>query len=209
MMDITKTIEADSTQVNADDLTAAPRTVTITGVSKGTADQPVNIELDEFPGRAYRPCKSMRRVLVAAWGPDAANYIGRRMTIYNDPTVKWGGQSVGGIRIKALSHIDKQLTLALTVTRGQRKPYTVDPLPDEPPPRTKPPSTAAIIDAFKAMGVTVEQLEARIGTTHDAWTPSDITSLAALGKSIKAGDTTVYEEFEAGQQTLDVGATDA
>lgn len=132
-MDISRTIEADSTQVNADDLTGAPRTVTITGVNKGTTDQPVNIELAEFPGRAYRPCKSMRRVLAQAWGTDASAYIGRRMTLFNDQSVKWGGQEVGGIRISAMSDIDSRLTLALTVTRGRRAPFIVDPLPPESP----------------------------------------------------------------------------
>jgi hypothetical protein len=132
MMDLTKTIEADSTQINADDM-VTPRTVTITGVSKGTPDQPVNFELAEFPDRAYRPCKSMRRVLVHAWGSDAAQYIGRRMTLFNDPSVKWGGSAVGGLRISHLSHIDKRLTLALTVTRGRRAPFVVDPLPDAEP----------------------------------------------------------------------------
>jgi hypothetical protein len=127
-MDISRTIEANSDQVNADDLTGGPRAVTITGITKGTAEQPVNIELAEFPGRAYRPCKSMRRVLVTAWGPDASVYIGRKMLLYNDPTVKWGGAAVGGIRIGALSHIDSRITLALTVTRGKRAPFTVEPL---------------------------------------------------------------------------------
>lgn len=131
-MDISRTIEADSTQVNADDLTEEPRVVTITAVTKGTADQPVNIELAEFPGRAYRPCKSMRRVIVAAWGPDASTYIGRKLAIYNDREVRWGGQAVGGVRIKAMSHLDKPLTLPLTVTRGKRAPYSVQPLPSEP-----------------------------------------------------------------------------
>lgn len=127
-MDISKTIEADSTQINADDLTGGARTVTITGVTKGTADQPVNIEVAEFPGRAYRPGKSMRRIIVAAWGSESADYIGRRMTLFNDPTVRWGGQPVGGIRISAMSHIDKKLTVQLTITRGKRAPHTVEPL---------------------------------------------------------------------------------
>ena len=134
-MDISSTIEADSSQVNADDLIGSPRTVTITGVNKGAADQPVNIELAEFPGRAYRPCKSMRRVLVLAWGSDASAYVGRRLTLFNDPSVKWGGQSVGGIRIAAMSHIQSRITVSLTVTRGKRSPFTVDPLPDEPAPQ--------------------------------------------------------------------------
>lgn len=193
-MDLTSTIEADSTQVNADDL-AGPRVVTITGVSKGTADQPVNIELSEFPGKAYRPCKSMRRVLVFAWGADASQYIGRRMEIYNDRSVKWGGVAVGGIRIKALSHIDKKLTLALMETRGKRAPYVVEPLKDAPPPTPRTPTAAGIIAAFDSLGVTVEQLEARVNATHDAWTPAHLDTLAALGKAIKAKETTVAAEF--------------
>lgn len=129
--DILATIQADSTQINADDL-AQQITVTVTGLSKGTAEQPINIELAEFPGRVYRPCKSMRRVLVQAWGADATTYIGRRITLFNDPTVKWGGAAVGGVRIAALSHIDKPLTIALTVTRGRRAPFIVQPLNGTP-----------------------------------------------------------------------------
>lgn len=127
-MDISGTIEPNSEQVNAEDLLAGPVTVTITGVEKGTADQPVFIRLQEYPGRTFRPAKSMRRILVAAWGSEAASYVGRRMTIYNDPTVKWGGQAVGGVRISALSDITAPLTVALTVTRGKRAPFTVAPL---------------------------------------------------------------------------------
>lgn len=195
-MDITQTIEADSTQVNADDLTATPRVVTITGVNKGTADQPVNIELAEFPGRVYRPCKSMRRVLVRAWGPDASKYIGRRLSIFNDASVKWAGQAVGGVRIKAMSDIPARITMALTETRGQRKPYAVDVLPDDPAPAPKPPTPAGIVKAFADLGVTVAQLEARIGGPQDDWTPTDIATLAQLGRSIKAGETTVAAEFD-------------
>lgn len=139
-MDITETLAPKSDQINADDLIGGPITVTIAGVSRGDADQPVNIELAEMPGRAYRPCKSMRRVLVHAWGTDASTYVGHRITLFNDPAVKWGGQSVGGIRIKAMSHIKSRITLALTVTRGKRSPFIVDPLPDEPPVETGDPS---------------------------------------------------------------------
>lgn len=198
-MDISSTIQADSTQINADDL-VSPRTVTITGVSKGTADQPVNLEVAEFPGRAYRPCKSMRRVLVFAWGPDASTYIGRRLTLFNDQTVKWGGVAVGGLRIAAMSNIDKPLTIALTETRGKKKPHKVEPLPDAPPP-SRQITAASIIGAFDALGVTVEQLEAKVGILHDQWTPDDIASLAKLGKAIKDRKTTVAEEFAQGATT--------
>ncbi|MDJ0454381.1 hypothetical protein [Gordonia amicalis] len=132
-MDLTETIQAKSDQLNADDLIAGPRIVTITEVRRGTAEQPVEIVTAEFgPGRPFKPSKTVRRILVAAWGKEASAYTGRRMMLYRDPDVKFGGSAVGGIRVSALSHIDKRLTLALTVTRGKRAPYTVDPLPDAP-----------------------------------------------------------------------------
>jgi hypothetical protein len=130
-MDIADTIIPDSSQVNAEDLLSGPRTVTITGVEKGTADQPVFVHLAEFPGRTYRPAKSMRRLMVAAWGAEASAYVGRRLTIFTDPTVKWGGQEVGGVRIAAMSGIDKPMTVALTVSRGKRNPFTIQPLPSD------------------------------------------------------------------------------
>ena len=133
-MDLSQTIVPDSTQINAEDLQiTGPRTVTITDVRAGNAEQPVNIDLAEYPGRAYRPGKSMRRVLVAAWGPDTAAYIGRRLTLYCDPSIRFGKDTTGGIRISHMSHIPKRLTLALTVTRGKRAPFTVEPLPNVAP----------------------------------------------------------------------------
>ena len=117
------------------DFIAGPRTVTIAEVRPGaSAEQPVEIILAEF-NRPWRPAKSMRRVLVAAWGADSNNYIGRRMTLFGDPSVKWGGIAIGGIRLSHVSHITKPLTIALTESKGKRKPFSVDPLPDAKPAR--------------------------------------------------------------------------
>lgn len=136
-MDLSQTLEPNSQQVNADDLTAAPRTVSITDVTAGTSEQPVFIHLAEFPGRTYRPGKSMRRVLVQLWGAEASNYIGRKLRLYNDQTIRFGKDVTGGIRISHASHIDKPLTISLTVTRGKRAPFVVEPLPDTPAPVDK------------------------------------------------------------------------
>lgn len=196
-MDITDTLAPKSDQLNAEDLLTGPRTVTVEKVTKGSVEQPVDIHLVEFPGRPFRPSKTVRRILVAAWGPEAANYTGRKMTIYRDPTVKFGGMDVGGIRVSHLSHIDKQLRIALTTSRGKRAPFTVDPLPDEQPPaKTKQPTAASIITAFKAMDVSVEQLELRVGADSDKWTVEDIDKLTGIGQAIKAGTSTVFEEFD-------------
>jgi hypothetical protein len=81
----------------------------------------------------------MARVMVTCWGPDANQYIGRSLTLYRDPKVLWGGLAVGGIRISHMSHIDDAHTMALTATKGSRKPFTVKPLivePKEPKKRT-------------------------------------------------------------------------
>jgi hypothetical protein len=131
-MDITETIAPRSDQMNAEDLLTGPRTFTVESVTRGSAEQPVEIHLVGFPGRPFKPSKTVRRILVAAWGSDADAYVGRRMTLYRDPAVRFGKDEVGGIRVSHLSDIDKRIQLALTVTRGKRAPFIVDPLPPVP-----------------------------------------------------------------------------
>lgn len=127
-MDIAETTAPKSDQQNFDDYVGGPKTVTVAGVKAGNAEQPVEVHLVEFPGRPFKPSKSMRRVLLGCWGADSSVYTGRQMTLYGDPEVRFGGQAVGGIRIAALSHLDKPVTIALTVTRGKRAPFTVQPI---------------------------------------------------------------------------------
>lgn len=123
-MDVSDTIKPKSDQLNADDLITGPITVKFAKVDKVSGDQPIAIQLhgDYQP---FKPCKSMRRLLVAAWGNDATLWEGRDVTLYSDPEVMYAGQKVGGIRISHMSHIDKDFTTLLTATRGRRKPYTV------------------------------------------------------------------------------------
>lgn len=129
MTDLAKTIAPKSDQLNADDLIAGPRTITITGVRGcDEPDQPIAVNFEGDDRKPYKPCKSMRRVMVHCWGPDGNTYAGRRMTLYCDPNVQFGGIKVGGIRISHMSHIDREMVLPLTVTRAKRTPYTVKPL---------------------------------------------------------------------------------
>ena len=127
-MDISESLAANSNQQNADEYLSGPKTVTVSEVKKGTAEQPVEVHLVEFPGKPFKPAKSVRRVLAKAWGTDASQWAGRRLTIYCDPDVKYAGKAVGGLRVSHVSHIDKPVTVALTVTRGKREPFTVQPL---------------------------------------------------------------------------------
>lgn len=132
-MNIAETTAPKSDQQNYDDYVGGPKTVTVTEVMAGSAEQPVEIHLKEFPGRPFKPSKSMRRVLLACWGADSSVYAGRKMTLYGDPDVKFGGQAVGGIRIGALSDIAKPTSVRLTVSRGKISQFTVQPLETPPP----------------------------------------------------------------------------
>lgn len=132
MSDLSATIVAKSDQLNADDLLTGPITITVTGVKAGNTEQPIIINYDGDKGRPFKPCKTMRRVLVAAWGKNGHDWVGRSMTLFNEPTVKFGGVEVGGIRISHLSHIESALTLSTNVTKGKKAPYTVKRLNDGP-----------------------------------------------------------------------------
>ena len=151
--DLTESIAPKSDQLNAEDLLTGPRTFTITEVRKGSAEQPVDVHLAEFPGRPFKPSKTVRRILVSAWGPDANTYAGRRMTLYRDPAVRFGGMDVGGIRVSHLSDIDKPLTIVLAVSKGKRAPYVVKPLADAPAPaQAKQPTADELIEAAQNAG---------------------------------------------------------
>ena len=132
MTDLRPTITPKSDQLNADDLIGRSITIKVQKVSlRGEADQPIAIHYEGDGGKPYLPCKSMRRVMVHVWGPDGAKFAGRRMTLYRDDKVTFGKEAVGGIRISHMSGIDREVTMALTATRANRKPYTVKPLPTD------------------------------------------------------------------------------
>jgi len=133
MSNMAEAIIPKSDQMNTDDLIAGPITIKISDVIiRGGQEQPVSIHYEGDNGKPYKPCKSMSRVLVAAWGADAKEYVGRSLTLYRDPSVKWAGMEVGGIRISHMTNLEAPMTMALTATKGSRKPYTVKPMETGP-----------------------------------------------------------------------------
>ena len=129
MNDLRPTIVPKSDQLNADDLIGRTLTVKIAAVRLTVeADQPVALNYEGDDGKPYKPCKSMRRVLVTVWGPDGNAYVGRSMTLYRDEKVQFGGMAVGGIRISHMSNLDQPMTMALTASRASKRPFTVQPL---------------------------------------------------------------------------------
>jgi hypothetical protein len=191
-MDMTGSIEPKSDQMNAEDLLGGPRTFTITDVRHGTADQPVNVYVAEHP-QPFKPSKTVRRLMVVAWGPDTAAYIGKRMTLYRDPDVKWGGEAIGGIRVSHMSGLRAPLKLALTVTRGKRAPYVVEPLADAPPVVPLADRVQTAIGAWSGKGVTLQQLEQWVGVDRSAWSDQTLADLQGLWRSLATGETTLLE----------------
>lgn len=129
MIDISDTIIAKSDQLNADDLIGNELVVEISGAKKvDSAEQPVVLSFKGDNGKPWKPCKTMRRILIECWGIDASKYVGRSIKLYRDEKVTWAGMEVGGVRIKELSHIDKPMKLVLALTNKSKKPYIVNPL---------------------------------------------------------------------------------
>jgi len=153
-IDMSKTIEAKSDQLNADDLIGGPLTIRITRVSEGSSpEQPISIGFEGDNGKPYKPCKGMRRVMVHCWGKYANEYVGRSMTVYRDPSVKWAGQAVGGIRITHMSHISESHEMAVTVAKGSKKSIKIMPLKPEPMPAAASPDILSAGNAAASGGV--------------------------------------------------------
>lgn len=128
MIDMSDVIKAKSDQLNADDLIGGGITVKINKVSLVGGDQPCVIHYEGDNGKPWKPSKGMRRVLVAMWGKDANKYIGRSLTLYRNPDVKWAGEAVGGIQISHMSDIDSEKKTIITLSRSKKEPYKVQPL---------------------------------------------------------------------------------
>lgn len=198
MNDLTPTIVPKSDQINADDLIGRTMTIEITKVSVSVdPTQPVSINFKGDNGKPYKPCKSMRRVLVSVWGGDGNAYIGRKLTLYRDDKVTFGKDTVGGIRISHMSHIAKPTTLALTATRGSRKPFTVQPMGKEP---------AVIIEAEPQPEEGPEDIRARARPLFkqfkDAKTQDEVDGyladpeIDAILAALKVQDAASYAKFQ-------------
>lgn len=157
--DLRHTIVPKSDQLNADQLLGGPMTIRVSEVKLSDGEQPVVVRYDGDGGRPFKPCKTMRKLLIHAWGADGREWVGRSMTVYNDEAVKFGGESVGGIRISHLSHIKpNEIKVSLTATKGKKALYIVRRMAD---------GDQSHIDAIKA-AETVDALKAAFATAYRA-----------------------------------------
>lgn len=159
VVDMSRFIEAKSDQLNADDLIGISKTIKITRVTGNDGDQPVSIFYEGDNGKPFKPCKTIRRVLMGVWGKYANEYVGKSMTIYRDDSVTFGGLATGGIRISHMSHIDKETLVVVLKSKGKKAGIKILPL------RTDAGQQTA--GTGQQVELTIEQARADIAAAQD------------------------------------------
>lgn len=131
-IDLASTIKPNSDQLNAVELVAGPIIVTVEGLTRGPSEkQPINVHISGGH-QPYRPNLGMRVVLITCWGDEKESWIGKKIELYRDPDVTWAGEAVGGIKVSAVSGIDKPIKIPIRKNRKQIYLHTVNPLIDAP-----------------------------------------------------------------------------
>lgn len=198
-MDMSETIVINSDQINAEDFGSGPRTFTITEVRPGSSEQPVWIFFAEVDGKSFRPALTVRKLLILCYGADTDNYIGKRITLYNDESVKWGGKAIGGVRISHASGLAKPVVALLQVTRGKRELHRIEPLPDAPVQQQRPATVAeqakAAVGWWAGKGVREDQLVRWVGLQVGGWDHAVLARLRGLAGAVDRGEATVTEVF--------------
>ncbi len=133
-MDVSTTLTANSDQINACDLFGGPITVKVKSVNLGgSKDQPMSLYL-EGDRQPFKPCLSMRRILVKLWGKESDTWIGKSMTLYCDESVMWAGERAGGIRISHMQGLPSPQDVIVRASSHSVTKYTVLPLIIDLPP---------------------------------------------------------------------------
>ena len=170
MSDVSFAAQAKSDQLNAVDIMGIEPVITISEVQVTQGDQPVLVFYHGCNDRPWKPSKGMIRILMAGWGKESDNWIGNSVQIFMEPSVKYAGKEVGGVRIRAMSDISTNgIMCALTLNRQKREPYPVKFLSMERPQYPADKFDGAFDEMVKMMhaGSSIEQIVARCQQTGD------------------------------------------
>ena len=204
-------IAAKSDQINAADLAGGQSLIiTVRSVRPGpdAVQQPWEIVSDH--PTVYRPCKTMRRVIIGCWGGvvqrphptepgkfvdelDWSSWVGKRIELHTDPTVRFGTDVTGGIRIRALSGLRQAWSQSLPVSRGKVVKFVVGVLPDVAQQPAKPatvaptelPKFVAAVEGLAA-GLTVPLLREYLAASGIEIDTLDARALSAVVADLRA-----------------------
>jgi hypothetical protein len=181
-VDLRASVVPKSDQLNYEDVQSTVITAVVTAVTSGSKEQPVNVHLAGYDGRPYKPSKTMRRLIIAGWGDRADDWIGKTICIKGDPSIRFGGVAIGGIRVVALSDIDSPFSLMLATSRGKRSEYRIDKLEVKKLAEKPKRSSGDILKAFTEWASKEEN-------------PDQIfQKLQAAKKSMNAEDSTIADD---------------
>ena len=132
-MNIREFVKIKSDRLNYEDFIMGPKEFTISRLAK-KVDQGTPrllIFFEGFESTPYWPSKGMIKCLSnpEGWGESPfSEWIGRRITLFGEPTVVYAGKEMGGIQISHISHIKSAFTTKITLRRGLRIDFTIEPL---------------------------------------------------------------------------------
>jgi hypothetical protein len=125
---VSHTVVPKSDQLNSDDLLAGPVLFNITGARLvQNPQQPVILTIDQ-DRQPFKPCLTMRRLIIELWGDNARLWVGRSLVLFCDKSVTFGKDWRGGIRISHMSHINGTQEVWLTTARGRKTKFVIEPL---------------------------------------------------------------------------------
>ena len=171
MANVSQAMQAKSDQLNAVDIMGSEPVITVRDVQVRGGVQPVWVFFHGDNNRPWKPSKGMIRILAAGWSNESDNWIGKSVQIYMEQSVKYAGQEVGGIRIRAMSDIpQKGIIATIALNKQKREPCKISHLSMERPKY----SEAAFEKGFEAMvqamhdgKMTLSQVIARCQKTGD------------------------------------------
>jgi hypothetical protein len=147
-------------QINADDLISRSVTVQL-GPCREYKDEKggARLEFRTSAGKFWRPPPTIVRILEALWGDNPQDCVGRWVELFRDPDVRCPDGTIGGgVRIAAMSHIDRPAKVAVTIARGKKKMITVGVL--KPPTEKAPTAAPDLATVLSGAGLTLADLDA-------------------------------------------------
>ena len=96
--------------------------ITVTAVKRGdSAEQPVVIHYQGDNGRPYKPCKTMRRVLISGWGENGAAWVKPQHVAVQRAFRKVWRCCGRRIRISHMTDIGNGLRLTPNASKGKKR----------------------------------------------------------------------------------------
>ncbi len=156
----------------------------------------VTLHTDHPSGKHFRPGKAAMRCMGSeeGWGsPYASDWVGKTVRIFADPDVRdFKGNRVGGLRIRAMSHIRRPFDFRSRTSRQSHTMYKIGTIQAEQPAANN--INAQRQEAVKhwtSQGVPADALCRLVRADVGAWGPDELATLLEWHNRIRSGEATI------------------